>query len=135
MSQHHVQASNAVLKSSAVPSRKRGMTLIGFLFVLAAALFVAYIGMKLVPIYLNDYSLGSVFKSMAEVPDVRNMSESRIRDLLARKFETNYINYVRPRDIQIVRSGGLKLVANYEVRESLIGNIDVVVKFRREQEL
>ena len=46
-------------------SRQHGMTLIGFLFVLAAALFVAYIGMKLVPVYLNHYSVVSAMKSLA----------------------------------------------------------------------
>ena len=59
-------------------SRQHGMTLIGFLFVLAAALFVAYIGMKLVPIYLNHYSLVSAMKSLADEPDAPNMTEDNV---------------------------------------------------------
>lgn len=114
-------------------SRQHGMTLIGFLFVLAAALFVAYIGMKLVPVYLNHYSLVSAMKSLAEEPDAPNMTEGRIRDMLSRKFTTNYVEHVRARDIEIIRGGGTRIVAEYEVRVGLIGNLDAVAQFRHEQ--
>ncbi|MDT8408168.1 MAG: DUF4845 domain-containing protein [Wenzhouxiangellaceae bacterium] len=114
---------------------QRGMTLIGFLIVLAGALFVAYIGMKLVPIYLNHYSVVSTMKSLAEEPDIANMSEGRIRDLLSRRFEISYVDHITARDIEIVRSTGLSIVAEYEVREDLIGNLDAVVTFRRVQPL
>ena len=116
-------------------ARQGGMTLIGFLFVLTAALFVAYIGMKLVPVYLNHYSVISVFKSMAEEEGAANMSEGRIRDLLSRKFTTSYVKYIRPQDVEVVRGGGVKIVADYEVRVELIGNLDAVATFRHEQPL
>ncbi len=120
---------------TAMQSRQDGMTLIGFLFVLAAVLFVAYIGMKLVPVYLNHMSVVSVLKTMNEVPGAANMSEGRIRDLLSRKFTTSYVEHVRPQDIQIVRGGGTRLVAAYEVRVSLVGNLDAVAMFEYEQSL
>lgn len=116
-------------------SRQRGMTLIGFLFVLAAALFVAYIAMKLVPIYLNHYSVVSSMKSLAEEPNAANMSDGRIRDRLSRKFMTSYVKHIKPRDIEIIRSTGVEIVAEYEVREDLIGNLDAVVTFKRVQPL
>lgn len=116
-------------------ARQGGMTLIGFLFVLAAALFVAYIGMKLVPVYLNHYSVVSVLKAMAEEPGAANMSEGRIRDLLSRKFTTSYVSYIQPKDVKIVRGNGTRLIADYEVRVTLIGNLDAVASFRHEQPL
>ncbi|HKL51710.1 MAG TPA: DUF4845 domain-containing protein [Wenzhouxiangellaceae bacterium] len=116
-------------------SNQRGMTLIGFLIVLAAALFVAYIAMKLVPIYINHYSVVSSMKSMAEEPGAANMSEGRLRDFLSRKFSTSYVKHVTARDIQIVRGTGVEIIAEYEVREDLIGNLDAVVTFKRVQPL
>lgn len=116
-------------------SKHRGMTLIGFLIVLSAALFVAYIAMKLVPIYLNHYSVVSSMKSLAAEPDAANMSEARLRDMLSRKFMTSYVKHVTARDIEIVRGTGVEIVAEYEVREDLIGNLDAVVTFKRVQPL
>jgi hypothetical protein len=114
---------------------QRGLTLIGFLIMLSLALFVAYLGMKIVPIYLNHYSVVSSMKSMAEEQGVDTMSEARIRDMLARKFETSYVKHVSSRDIQIERGRGLQLIAEYEVREDLIGNLDAVISFKRVQPL
>ncbi|MBL39214.1 MAG: DUF4845 domain-containing protein [Xanthomonadales bacterium] len=116
-------------------STQRGMTLIGFLIVLSVALFVAYIAMKLVPIYLNHYSVVSSMKSLAAEPDAANMSEARLRDLLSRKFSTSYVKHVNARDIEIIRGTGVEIVAEYEVREDLIGNLDAVVTFKRVQPL
>ena len=116
-------------------STRRGMTLIGFLIVLSVALFVAYIAMKLVPIYLNHYSVVSSMKSLAAEPDAANMSEARLRDLLSRKFSTSYVKHVNARDIEIIRGTGVEIVAEYEVREDLIGNLDAVVTFKRVQPL
>src|SRR6056297_1681987 len=98
-------------------SNQRGITLIGFLIVLAAALFVAYIAMKLVPIYLNHYSVVTSIKSLAAEPDAADMSDSRLRDRLSRKFMTSYVKHVTVRDIEIVRSTGIEVIAEYEVRE------------------
>jgi helix-turn-helix protein len=91
--------------------------------------------MKIVPIYLNHYSVVSSMKSMAEEQGVDTMSEARIRDMLARKFETSYVKHVSSRDIQIERGRGLQLIAEYEVREDLIGNLDAVISFKRVQPL
>lgn len=116
-------------------SKHRGMTLIGFLFVLAGALFVAYIGMKLVPIYLNHYSVVQSMKKLAEEPGVADLSEIRLRDRLSRKFTTSYVKHISARDIEVVRSTGIEIVAEYEVREDLVGNVDAVVSFRHVQAL
>lgn len=114
---------------------QRGLSLIGFLLLLAAALFVTYIGMKLVPIYLNYYSVVSAMKGVAEEPGISEMSPARVRDLLFRRLSVNYVSAVKPEHVQIERSASRELVVEYEVREAMIGNIDVVVKFSRVQNL
>lgn len=116
-------------------AKQGGLTLIGFLIVLSLALFVAYLGMKIVPIYLNHYSVVTSMQNLAEEPGITSMSEARIRDRLARKFSTSYVKHVTARDIVIERGTGLRIIAEYEVREDLIGNMDAVVTFRRVQPL
>ena len=115
--------------------RQFGLSLIGFLLLLAAALFVTYIGMKLVPIYLNHYSVVSAMKGVAAEPGVSEMSAARVRNLLFRRLSVNYVTNVKPEHVQLVRGTGRDLVVEYEVREPMIGNIDVVVKFSRVQPL
>jgi len=116
-------------------SKPRGMTLIGFLIVLILVLFVAYLGMKIAPIYLNHYSVVDAMKQLAREPGVASMSEGRIRDRLSRKFTTSYVNHINARDVRIERSTQVNVIAEYEVREDLIGNMDVVISFKRVQPL
>lgn len=116
-------------------SKPRGMTLIGFLIVLVLVLFVAYLGMKIAPIYLNHYSVVDSMRQLAKEPGIANMPENRIRDMLSRKFTTSYVSYISARDVRIERSTQVSVVAEYEVREGLIGNMDVVVSFKRVQPL
>ncbi|NKI34404.1 DUF4845 domain-containing protein [Wenzhouxiangella sp. XN79A] len=111
--------------------RQMGMTLIGFLLLLSAVIFVAYIGMKLVPIYMNHYNIVSAMKDLAAEPGSAQYSERRVRDLLSRKLSVNYVRSLRPDQIELIRSPQPSLKLEYEVREDLIGNIDVVVSFNR----
>lgn len=112
-------------------NRQLGMTLIGFLFLLSAVIFVAYIGMKLIPIYLNHFNIVSAVKDLAAEPGSSRYTEGRIQDLLARKLSINYVESLRPDQIQLIKSPQPQLVIDYEVREDLIGNIDVVISFHR----
>ncbi len=112
-------------------NRLKGMTLIGFLLLLSAVVFCAYIGMKLVPIYMNHYNIVNAMKGLAEEPGSAQYSEARVRDLLSRKLSVNYVRSLRADQIRLVKSPQPQLVLEYEVREGLIGNIDVVVSFER----
>lgn len=115
--------------------RQKGLSLIGFLLLLALALFFTYIGMKLVPIYLNHYSVVSAMKGVAEEAGVADMSQARIRNRLFRRLTVNYVYGVEPEHVTLTRGTSVDLIVDYEIREQMIGNIDVVVKFRRVQPL
>ena len=118
-----------------INKRQRGMTLIGFLLLLSAAVFVAYIGIKLVPIYLNYYSVVDAMNDLADEPNAANLSEAQIRQSMQRRLTVNYVRDLSPESFQVVRGNGVMLIVEYEVREPLIGNVDAVVSFRREQRL
>lgn len=112
-------------------NRQLGMTLIGFLLLLSAVIFVAYIGMKMFPIYYQHYNIISAMKDLAAEPGSAQYNERRIRDLLARKLSVNYVRDFDRSEIQLVRSPQPQLVLDYEVRENILGNVDVVVSFNR----
>jgi len=109
--------------------------LIGFLLLLSAGLFVVYIGMRLVPVYIQYYSVTAIMKELGEEPNSSNLSESQIRNNLSRRLSINSVYDVDARDFEIVRSNGVNLILDYEVRKPLIGNVDAVMSFRRVQAL
>ncbi|WP_411834597.1 DUF4845 domain-containing protein [Pseudoxanthomonas mexicana] len=116
--------------------KQSGMTLIGFLIVLAVAGFAAYIGMKLFPMYQEYYAVRSAMKGLASEPGIGDMDPSKIQDLFFRRLYINYSENVKKSDVKIERmEGGWLMKVNYEVRRPMVGNLDVVGKFDTTQEL
>lgn len=115
--------------------RHQGMTLIGFIFILILALFIVFVGIKLVPIYLNHFSVVNEMKAIAEEPGSANLPPNTLRRNLLTRLEVSYVDHVRPEHITIERTSPPRLVVEYQVEEHLIGNIDVTVKFNRVETL
>lgn len=116
-------------------SNARGMTLIGFIMVLALVLFAAYLGIKLVPIYINHASVVSEMRAIAAQPGSANQSPQAVRRDLMARLEVSYVRHVQPANIQVRRGQSVDLVVSYEVREHLIGNIDALISFERVEPL
>ncbi len=115
---------------------QQGMTLMSFVVVLAVVGFGAYVAMKLFPMYQEYYSVRSAAKSLAGEPGVANMDPSKIEDLFFRRLYINYSENVKPENVKIDRiEGGWNMKVNYEVRRSLVGNLDVVGVFDVSQDL
>ena len=54
--------------------KQSGLSLVGFLVVLAVVGFAAYVGMKLFPMYQEYYSVTSAMKGLANEPGVADMA-------------------------------------------------------------
>ncbi len=113
----------------------RGMTLLGFIMVLALVLFAAYLGIKLVPIYLNHYSVVTEMRAVAQQSGAANMPPQTIRRNLMSRFDVSYVRHVQPENIRIERGERVNLIVSYEVQEHLIGNIDALIRFERVEPL
>ncbi len=115
---------------------QQGMTLIGFLIVLAVAGFFAFIGMKLFPMYQEFYSVKSSLKGLSNEPGIAGETPEKIQSLFFRRLYINYSEHVKPEHIKLTRSDkGWKMDVNYEVRKPMVYNLDVVGKFTATQEL
>ncbi|HTM69765.1 MAG TPA: DUF4845 domain-containing protein [Luteimonas sp.] len=113
-----------------------GMTLIGFIIVLAVIGFAAYIGMKLVPMYSEFYAVKSALKGLKAEPGIANQAPAKIQDLFFRRLYISYSENVKPTNVTLERAdGGWVMSVDYEVRKPLIGNLDVVGKFSTSESL
>ena len=116
--------------------KQGGLSLLGFLVVLAVVGFAAYIGMKLFPMYQEYYSVRTALKSLSNEPGVGDMDPARIQDLFFRKLYISYSENVKPQNVKFERTdGGWKMRVFYEVRRPLVGNLDVVGNFDTTQNL
>lgn len=120
-------------------ARQRGITLIGFLMVLAILGFFAYMAMRLFPVYSEWYSVVSAMKGLAKESEVRTMSPDRIRVMFDRRLDMSYVSSIRANDRQKValrQQGGVPVLhVRYQVERPFIGNLHFVAKFERIEQL
>jgi len=86
--------------------------------------------------YQEYYAVRSAMKSLAKEPEVGSMAPAQIQDLFFRRLYINYSENVKPANVKFNRrDNGWTLNVNYEVRQPLVGNLDVVGKFESSQDL
>ena len=113
-----------------------GITLLGFILILAVVGIFVYVGMKVIPMYSEFYSVKQSLKGLSLEPGIENASPDKIRNLFFRRLYVNYSENVQPDDVKVQRmEGGWKMTVKYEVRRPLISNLDVVGNFEAEQAL
>ena len=111
-----------------------GMTMLGFLITLSVVILFLFCGMKIVPMYIEYYSVKKALASIANEQSASATSKDAIRALFARHLKIDYVKIIKPDMLKIeATDSGFNLTVDYERREELIANLDVVGRFHAEQ--
>lgn len=117
-------------------NRQNGMTGIGWLTVLFLIGFFAMLTFKLVPTYLENYSVKNVLESLESEPLITQKSKKEILMMLTSRLITNGVRDIKNDMITITKKPGLLNVKiDYSIRKPMVGNIDVIMTFDEEVEL
>ena len=115
--------------------KQRGMTGLGWRTVLFLIGFFSFLAIKLIPIYLEHYSVQSIIKSLNEEPMITKKSPAQIRKLIMKRLKINSIYDFKKDYLKIKKAGGVLTVSVvYDVREPMIGNVDILVSFKEKVE-
>jgi hypothetical protein len=107
------------------------MTFISWLLVLTIAGFFAALGLALIPVYMEHYSIKHVLAQFENDRDLSKKTNAEIRELMRRRLKINGVyDFDTKKSLIIKRSEGrATLQVKYEVRKPMLGNVDVVVHF------
>ena len=116
--------------------KQRGMTLIGWVVVLALIGFFATLAMRLVPMYQEYYGVLQIMNDMEIELKNNNLTKNEVQTLLARRFDIGYISSVKKENIEISRGKNTayvtKIAIDYEVRKPFIAQISLIGHFKKE---
>ena len=116
--------------------RQRGMTPIGWILVFLLIAFFALIALKLIPIYLDSFTVGSVISDLKKEPGINTMTPQQVLSMIEKRLDINMVEGISADDIFIEKIGDtMSISAEYEVREKMLGNVDVVVSFNKSVEV
>ena len=127
-------------------TRQQGMSFIALIIVIGFIAYNAYVGIKLVPEYLEFQSVKSSVDSLAEEMETRPMSKAQAMELLNLRLSTSYIeiNRLRPSSKYVEETktkrpevfhfkrerNNTEMGLRYEKRLPLFANVEVLLDFQ-----
>ena len=109
---------------------QKGMTAIGWMLVIILLVSAALLAMKIFPIYIEGYNVRSVVKGLSEDPDIGTLQAGQIKSRILKRLSVNMVHAVSKDDVYVTpSSAGYLVELDYEVRENVVGNLDIVVAF------
>ncbi|MGL4566401.1 MAG: DUF4845 domain-containing protein [Halioglobus sp.] len=109
---------------------ERGMSLPSMLLVVAMVGFFVMCAIRMFPRYMEYLSIREIVETVAREynPDEEDLGDIRRR--LDTMFNTNQINDLQPKDVEITHKEGRTYIdANYEARVPIMGIVDAVMTF------
>lgn len=113
--------------------RQAGLTLLSGLFLAILIGFAVLFLFRAAPMYLQYYELRKALESMrSEINSYDSVDTADIEQKLERRFDIDYIDVVKPRDLHISKDEGRILAhINYRDKRPLFGNLSLVGHFDR----
>jgi Tfp pilus assembly major pilin PilA len=114
--------------------KQRGVTMIGWIFLLIPIAIVAYAGIRVGPEYFNYYKVVTALKDTAKQlePD-EAITANGIRGTIEKRFDTGYVDEPQAKDLVITRNeaGAWQVQADYEKTVPLFGNLFLTMSFEK----
>lgn len=107
---------------------QRGLTILGFLFVAAVLIVVALVGFRVLPSYIEYYTVQKALE--ASVADPTNQTPQEMRRSLERRLNADYVDAVRASDLTVSKEGNA-IVASVAWQKVLhiVANASILLEF------
>lgn len=121
--------------------RQKGLTFIGFIFAAAFVVFFGIVVMKVIPVYINHFSIIKSMKELDALPKTELQSTpeqgiSYLKEYLSRKLYINEIRFISKSDMKIKRKRKVyEIKVPYTVEKQLFSNVFLVFKFEPSHEV
>lgn len=116
--------------------RQKGMTMISWMVVLAFLGFQAILAINIIPVYMTDSSIKSMWKDLPKDTDLVGATPKRIREIVIKRLKINNVYALKKDDIKIRKVKGNYIVSVvYEPRGKIVGSLDYIVTFKHEAKI
>ena len=109
---------------------QRGVSLSGLLIWVILLIAISIIAMKIIPSYIQNAEINSIFNEIVHDPEMQGASIKSIHESFNRRAMMNNITVINASDIEITKvPGGLILSASYVEQKPLFGNASLLLEF------
>ncbi len=111
-------------------NRQKGVTAIGWLFLLTPLAIVIYAGIRLAPVYLNYMKVVKAMDGAVTELKGGGATPQSIRGTIDKHFEIDMVDYPTTKDMKITRDGAVWVVeSQYDDDAPLFANLSLHVSF------
>lgn len=112
-------------------TKQRGVTMIGWIFLLIPTAIVVYAGIRLTPVYLNYMKVTRTLEAVKTEYKANNVgSRESLLVSIQKHFDIESVDYPTVKDLKITRDGQSWVVqAQYEDQAPLFSNLFILVTF------
>jgi len=108
--------------------RQRGISMIGFLFTAAVLLIVALLAFRMIPSYIEYYTVQRALKEA--LTETNDPTQATVRRAVERKLDADYVDSVSSKDVQVTKTGNsITAYVNWEKKLPLVHNVSLLMEF------
>jgi hypothetical protein len=108
--------------------RPRGLTMIGFLFVVVVLVVVALLAFRMIPSYIEHYTIQKVLEGA--LADSNDLSVVTIRRAVDRRLAADYADAIVGKDVEVSRVGNaITASVSWQVKLPLVSNVSLLLDF------
>jgi len=116
--------------------KQQGWSMWSLAFTLAIIASIAALGLKIIPLYMDNGTIRSVVKSVEQDRTLSDMSYDEISKKILKKLSINSIRWLKYDDIEFIEEDThTELRIDYEKRIELVANIDLILTFENHAKL
>ena len=110
---------------------QRGISMYGWMVILALIGFFALLGMRCIPVYLKHYEVSSVIEWAAAQPELAKAPPQEIRRRIQQRFDSGYVYDMTSKQIMVRRTkdGRRFLEIKYDRKVPFFYNIELLFHF------
>ena len=110
-------------------TRQRGLSMLGFLFVAAVVVTCVMVGFRVLPAYIEYYSVQKALEqALADAKDLNSAAE--VRKAFQKRADAGYIESVSGRDIDVVKAKNeVTASASWTRKLPMVANVSLWLEF------
>ena len=111
--------------------KQRGVTMIGWIFLLVPVAIVLYAGIRVGPVYYEYFKLISAIEATAKDLKVEEvLTPVAIRSSLQRRFDTQYVDFIKANELDVTRGeAGWVVNVVYDEEVPMFWNLLLLLRF------
>jgi hypothetical protein len=109
-------------------SRQRGLSVLGFLFVAAVVLSVALLAFRMIPAYIEYFTIQKALDGA--LADSNDLSVASIRRAMDRRLSADYADAISAKDVDVTKTGNtITASVSWEKRLPVVKNVSILLEF------